>query len=254
MFNLKKLFSKAPSGNTEATFKDLRRHERISLSPSLDAFLTLEGLPKLVLSDLSYGGTQAIVGGADASTLKQLVEKHQISGKITLLRDVYPIVLKISYIGDRAAGFCFIHEDPTFLLALRGVIEPLRWGQSLFAIPKDIAADRYKGDAWFCYRGDGPVDLVIKSESPGVISEFLMVFRRGKDYLEISWQHTKLRTSQNKEPNATGVSYSSAAQMVSTDELDQATIRMALWLISGMNTGVCPLQKALIERILPECK
>ncbi len=265
MFNLKKILSKKNSTSQApaAPIQDMdkRRHDRMELSEKLAATIAIASIPPQPLDDLSYGGASVLIPGELPELLRsddgRFTEKP-VPCELRLLGDTYRTAAQIRSIRQTsdgtAVGLSFIHDDPILLLALRNIIEPLRWGGSVTAISKDIAADRYQGKEWHTYRGDGPVDLVIKIDESSNTNEFLLVFRHGQDYLEVQWQNKHLRTSRSKQTNQDTVNYSAAAQMIASPDIDLSTLKIAVALVSGIKSEVCPFQDQLLRILIAKSK
>ncbi len=255
MLNLKKLFSKKKNEALlpQDTPVDLRRHPRLA---SYDlAKLTLEGQTEWSVYDLSYSGLGVILPQPQSETWPSQIG-NLVKGHLTLLNKSYQATLTLRHVQNISeglkVGFSFIHEDPSLLLALRNVLEPLRWGATLKALPKDITADRYKGEEWSAYRGEGPTDLIVKYSSNGALDEFLLLFRHGQDYLEVTYQHGRLKTSQGQRANLDEINYSASTQMMQTQNIDQSTLAMAIWLLTGIERGVCAHHEDITQALLRE--
>jgi hypothetical protein len=61
-------------------------------------------------------------------------------------------------------GFCFEHTQPDTLIYLRKIIEPIRHGRSLEELNSEYTSEQYRGKNWHCFRGDGPVDIVLQTD------------------------------------------------------------------------------------------
>lgn len=182
------------------------------------------------VEDLSYGGLalneercqiSAAVGDALEVELSFLGKKIQSSAVLVGRRSAV-----------RMAGLLFEHRDPATLVFLRQYLEPMRWGASLVQLEKTFVNQKFRGDNWYCYRGDGPVDLIAETDGSvdrGTVKSLILTMPLGEHYSELTYRDGLL---------ATGVTRASqgmpGSQMAVNSKLDSDILRSAICVFQLM--------------------
>ena len=216
--------------------KDGRLYRRVKISDPTLAGLTLADTPTLGIVDLSYGGISAFMPPnftvSPGSTP---------SGRLHILNrfiDINLTVLRATPCAEAPrnqslAAFKFLHVDTDTLLFLRQFIEPSLLGDSLTYIAHSLRQARYNHLDWHCFRGEGPVDLLLRCErNSGTPVEFLMTFRIQENYWELSYSDGRLSTGQAIDSNKSALEHG-VARVIPSVEPDPHVLRTAIFILSS---------------------
>ena len=230
--------------------KDGRLYKRVKITDPTVASLTLVGTPTIALVDVSYGGvgillpantpvpTGATVNGR-LYTLNQFVDL-----KLTLLRSSPSREIEENRV---VAAFRFIHDDPAPLLFLRQFIEPCLSGESLAYIAPAMRQVRYNHQDWHCFRGEGPVDLLLRCEPNSLTpAEFLLTFRIQEIYWELGYRNGQLSTGQAANPKRSALERG-VDSVINSAELNPYVLRTAIFILSSCSTTYKELVHPIIE-------
>jgi hypothetical protein len=179
-------------------------------------------------------------------TLKLL--GHEVQTKMTIVR----VASHASGPEHAIGGFCMHHETPAALLFLRDFIEPSRHGESMGSLAKQHRHDRYQGEDWHCFRGDGPTDLILRtrgSEAELTPEEALLTFRMNEAYWELAFRQGQLKTGR-VIGGVTMATDPGTARMGSTPDLDAKILRSATFILAAA-PATC---RALTAPILMQVK
>jgi hypothetical protein len=225
---------------------DTRLHTRYSLQDE-DAIITLENSKSLWrIDNLSYSGFGArVISPLEGpETMK---DHFQINISIMGLK--HECIASKVHIKEQSKRVVFIgaefqHHRPETLIFLRKFLEPMRWGQSIKVIPRDLRQDRYKSLEWECLRGDGPTDLIFHTNTIQVATDLaqpaelrlvsaLLTFPMSGHYAEIRWGQNTLTTSlSTQSSNALQLREGSAMEQLHQFNSDQ--LRTGLCILLGL--------------------
>ena len=214
--------------------KESRLHARLKLNGPDLASLTLADGNYGVIADLSYGG----IAVKFDNTTPSLTRENQLAGTLKLLDRQLPITLRLIRTAgttvtnesqSQLAAFMILHEETGSLLFLREFIEPYRLGETLNILATSLRQERYQSNDWHCYRGDGPIDLIVRCEpNTSKPVEALLTYRLAGTYWETAWSMGKIRTGRvivgsNISPKM-GTDTVTSTQTVDLDALRTAVI------------------------------
>jgi hypothetical protein len=222
----------------EATAKDLRLHARYRLNDD-EATFTIGGTnTPWRINNISYSGLAGSI--IDPAQGPLTIESH-FEGKLTFLDRQQSCQLTRIRTFEKEGkvvfwGAEFQHLGPEMLVFLRGFLEPWRWGQTLVLVPPEFRADRYKGDSWYCFRGDGPTDLIFHHlpgrEGQEVLTTVLLTFLINGRYGELRWKDTVLTTSLASDSESKA--FQVGATMEALPTLDTDLLRTGLCILSAL--------------------
>jgi len=235
--------------------KDGRLHARYVLQGEGIAAIEVDGMQGVV-KDISYGG-MAVRFQSDKGNLPTTLPAT-VSGRFTLLDQqiavkLTPVRLVLQNPKVLYAGLMMQHESSDTLVFLRELIEPLRCGKTLAELPAAVRHERYKGSEWTCLRGEGPIDLILKTSANGELEEALLTFRIAQQYCEITYKNGRLSTGRMVDRTGDGGKMQMGSQMAATSEVEKPLLRHAVYILmcvpSTCNRQVQPLLKAAIENL-----
>ncbi len=237
----------------EATAIDLRLHARYRLNDDEATFKIKGTNSEWRINNISYSGLAGSI--TDPAYGPLIIEPH-FEGTLTFLDQEQTCQLtriRTFKKDDRVVFFGaeFQHIGPEMLVFLRGFLEPWRWGQTLVLVPPEFRADRYKGDSWFCFRGDGPTDLIYHHlpgrEGQEVLSTVLLTFLINGRYGELRWKDAILTTSMASD--AESKTFQVGATMETLPMLDTNLLRTGLCILSAMEPSHRKVLKPLIHEV-----
>ena len=111
--------------------------------------------------------------------------------------------------------------------------------------------ERFKGDHWHCLRGEGPTDLILKTDGKTALEEALLTFRVNETYCEISFKNGQLRTGrmQNQKMSSNGP-LDVGAQMASTTDIDRSILRQGIYILMSAPTPCTGIVQPLLDLAL----
>jgi hypothetical protein len=220
----------------ESLNRNNRLHPRYLLPGNGLATLRLPDGTVGTVMDLSYGGIAVVYDRAVTTDPARL--SSNLEADLTLLDRSIVCRLTPSRMvpqsGDRVlVGFRVQHDTPDALLFLREFIEPMRCGQTLASLPQDFRKERYRSPDWACLRGDGPVDILVRTEGGGgKLAEALLTFKMNDTYCELTFVDGKLRTGHAIKSGEGGL-MALGTQMSQSAAIDKAVLRHAIAVIVG---------------------
>jgi len=229
---------------------DGRLHKRIKITDPTLASLTLADKPTLPLVDLSYGSIAILLPANAMSptgaplngrlhTLNRFVDV-----KLTPVRSSPSREIEENHV---LAAFRFVHEDSAPLLFLRQFIEPSRSGESLAYIAPTMRQVRYNHQDWHCFRGEGPVDLLLRCQPNSVIpAEFLLTFRTQETYWDLSYRNGQLSTGHTANSNSSALDRG-VDSVINSAELNPYVLRTAIFILSSCPSTYEELVHPIIE-------
>ena len=231
---------------SDKTGSDRRLTQRFGLdSPLLYGFVQIEKKMDCPLRDLSYGGFSVHL-----TTPEMVRDSANLPTTVALEIDL----LGAKMIGEATQvfankerlGYSFCHESAAMLVFLRRFLEFMRLGSQATLLDKKFVKEQYQGAEWNCFRGEGPLDIMLRqSISTGELEDSLVTFREKEEYRSLSFRENKILT--HKSIDLTGV----ATRMAPTSGVDPDLLRKAVCLLIGTlqeKTPAAKTIKALIEK------
>jgi hypothetical protein len=183
------------------------------------------------IGDLSYGGLAV----DEREGAIEVEIKESIEAELVMLNKEIRIAMML--VGrrqaSRKAGFLFEHRTPEALVFLRQFLEPMRWGTSMTLLDKNLVGERYRGEGYMCYRGDGPVDLIIqsaiKSDNFGGVKSAILTMPLGERYAEFTFRDGVVGTgiTRTKDSNP-------GSQMAISQKPDLDIVRSAVCVLASI--------------------
>jgi hypothetical protein len=233
----------------EDVTKNGRLHVRYQLPETLKAELRFKDGSVAKVKNISYGGLGVELNeksNSDKLPRDELTEfvalGQKMTFKVSLLRWLVTNE-KTVFI-----GMAFCHDSHEGLHFLRLVIDGLRFGTSLSLLPDTIRKDTYKGTDWHCFRGEGPCDLLIRSNGEK-ITQALLTFPWNGSYSEIAMINDRISTGELAldSPRA---DHRPSPQMHTARRLNQETLVRAAWILGSAPKAVQTCARPLLEKIL----
>ncbi len=253
---LKSIFSSSSeNGKSNASLeevrKEMRSHSRYPVSFNGEATVVMAGGWRGSVLDISYGGIAVSFESSNCNltesvsvlsscTLEILGRSHQF--QLKTVRTI-PNGKDSLYV-----GFCFEHTAPDTLIYLREVIEPIRCGRSLEELNSEFRSEQYKGNNWHCFRGDGPVDIVLHiDDSKNKVMETLITLKSGDSYYEVGIRDGRLWTS--KSAGGTNSQLMGGARMTPNKTPDIAILRKAFLILASAPIKSSKTVRPLLDAI-----
>lgn len=245
---------KAVTKELETLKREGRLHARHVVNGQDLLSLTLPSGAKATIRDVSYGGLGLLFPATDSPKVGRVAESTKAQLKI-LDRELTvtgtPVYFMDRGANDLFVGFQIKHEAPESLIALREVLEPIRWGGSLSPIGPEVRHERYQGSEWSCLRGEGPTDLVIKTSPDRTdILEGLLTFRVGSAYCDVSLREGRMSTSRSLSEGSRGPVDAGSQMVTSGGGLDAATLRYAVYILLGAPEAARKQAQPLLVRMV----
>jgi hypothetical protein len=227
--------SRLSHASLEEVRKEMRSHFRFPISFNGEATVVMNGGWIGSVIDVSYGGI-AVIFESSKCDLSQSVSVMSSCTLKILGKSQNFLVKPVRNIANGKdsmyVGFCFEHAAPDTLIYLREVIEPIRNGRSLEELSSDLKSDQYKDKNWHCFRGDGPVDIVVQTDGSNTkVVEALLTLKSGDSYYEVGIQGDKLWTS--KSIGGSNSQMMGGARMTPSPTPDVSVLRKAFLIIAS---------------------
>ena len=230
--------------------KDERLHKRIKIADPTFASLTIGETCSLGIIDLSYGGIAALVPAAlNLPKVSAPIACIQILDRSIAIRLALRRTVSLNAT-QALAAFAFLHENPDSLLFLRDAIEPSHIGESITLIAPTLRQERYHHPDWHCFRGEGPVDLLLRCEPDSVKpAEFLLTFRIQENYWDLGYRNGQLSTGRAAHSNSSAFELG-VDTVIPSAELNPYVLRTAIFILLAWSTT----QNALAQPIIALAK
>ena len=225
-----------------------RLTQRFGLSsPLLYGKVMLGNTLQCPLRDLSYGGFSVHLTTPEMAHESVLLPKTTPL-EIHLLGAKMPGEASLVFANKERLGYSFCHESAAMLVFLRRFLEYMRLGSQATLLDRKFVKEQYQGLEWNCFRGEGPVDVMLKHNgTSGALDEALVTFREKEEYRSLSYRESKVLT--HKSIDISGV----ATRMAPTSGIDPDLARKAVCLLIGIlqekNSATKPVE-ALLEKIM----
>jgi hypothetical protein len=235
----------------EVIRKDMRSHTRYPVSFNGEATVTMTGGWIGAILDISYGGI-AVSFESSKCDLSQSIPVMPTC-TIEILGRSQPFQLKtVRSIPNGKdtiyVGFCFEHTAPDTLIYLREIIEPIRNGRSLEELSSKHRSEQYKGENWYCFRGEGPVDIVLQTDgSKAKVVEALLTLMSGENYYEVGVQGEKIWTG--KSTGSSNSQMMGGARMIPTPTPDVSVLRKAFLILASAPVKSTETVRPLLDTI-----
>jgi hypothetical protein len=235
---------------SERSNSERRLTQRFGLnSPLLYGNVTLAGSLQCPLLDLSYGGFSAHLSAPEMSKEIELLPKTTPL-EINLLGAKMLGEATLVFVSKERLGYSFCHESAAMLVFLRRFLEFMRLGSQLTLLDRNLVKEQYRGLEWNCFRGEGPVDVMLKHNvTSGSITKALVTFREREEYRSLSYREGKVLT--HKSIDLSGV----ASRMAPTSGIDPDLARKVVCLLIGIlqekNSASGPVE-SLLEKIMKQ--
>jgi hypothetical protein len=232
----------------EAVRKEMRMHTRYAVAFHQNAHFQLGDDWSGRVMDISYGGvavkftatkpgTSLPLEGNGVITILGAGQKFSVKAVRTVPHDQSTIYV----------GLCFNHTDPETLMYLREIIEPMRQGLTMDSITREVRSEKYRGEDWCCFRGEGPVDLVFRLDSGNQLAEGLATFKIADYYYEIAIQNGILRTAKSAEKSSRALAV--GAKMIPTAKPDPTVLRRAFLILASAPAPVAEKSAPFLKAI-----
>ncbi len=210
-------------------YNEVRLSERHK--PLLNEYfkISLNGSQEIEVVDFSFGGFS--VKTEDLPI--EMERDKQYESNFKVLDQSIKVKAELIHQSDGLTGFRFIHKDPENLIFLRQPVESISQGSSMLQLNRDILSEKYRDADWYCFRGNGPTDLVYRVDEHQQLIEALLTFFNqellyASNYVAVDYKNGQVRTFQSVD--STG----DAARMSETTKFDNQTVRQALQILSGV--------------------
>ena len=243
--------SGANNASLEDVRKEMRSHSRYPISLEGEGSITMAGGWVGTVLDISYGGI-AVCFESSKCDLSQSVSVMS-SCKLEILGKSHHFQIKTVRTipngkDELYVGFCFEHTEPDTLIYLREVIEPIRNGRSLEELSSEFRSDQFQGKNWHCFRGDGPVDIVLQTDdSKSKVVEALLTLKSGDSYYEVGINGEKLWTS--KSAGGASTQMMGGARMTPSSTADLSVLRKAFLILASAPVKSTKIVSPLLEAI-----
>lgn len=232
----------------ETVRNEMRMHTRYSVSFHKNAHFKIGNDWIGRVMDISYGGLAVKFEqtGASGSLPLEGSADVNILG-ISQRFDVKTVRTVPQQNGTVYSGMCISHSSPETLIYLREIIEPMRQGLTIDMISDEVRAEKYRGEGWHCFRGEGPVDLVFLLTKENEVAEGLATFKVADFYYEVAIQNGTVRTAKSAEKS--GQALAVGAKMVPTARPDPAILRRAFLILASAPAPVAEKSAAFLAAV-----
>lgn len=235
----------------DAVRKEMRSHTRYPISFFKDTTVNLQEGWTGSIMDISYGGIAVRFDSEKCDFTKTIPVLADC--ELTILGSKHKFQMKTvrtipQNTGHMYVGFCFNHSSADTLIFLREVIEPIRHGRTLEALGEEFRATKYRDKSWHCFRGDGPIDLLLQTTTSGYgLVEALLTFKTGDQYFEVRFQNDKLSTSKSLANDTQSGPMSMGAQMIPTTTPDILALRRAFLILASVPVKSARIIQPLLD-------
>ena len=233
----------------EEVVKDGRLHVRYTLPETLKAELRFGNGSVARVKNLSYGGLGVELTEASIS---DKLPRDEVTEFVALGRKISFKVQLVRWLETTEktvfVGMAFCHDSHEVLQFLRVAIDGLRYGSSLNLVPDAIRKDSYKGPDWHCFRGEGPCDLLLRSDG-GKIAHALLTFPWNGSYSEVTMVNGRLSTGELMS-DSLRADHRPSPQMQTSRHLNLETLGRAAWILGSAPNHVQTCSRPLLEKIL----
>lgn len=179
---------------------------------------------QLQVHDISYGGLAIASCEQPHEWSETSANRVSLSNLSQKCASTLTPVHKLQHL----IGYAFIHNNTDTLTFLRPCLEDLRLGYTLQPISEAWRKEEFRGKNWHLLRGDGPIDLMYKSnDAESRIVELQLTIRHDQQYHELRLSQDRWRSYHSiAEPGL-------AVRMVETNELDKNIVCRAVYIMVG---------------------
>lgn len=233
----------------EEVVKDGRLHVRYPLPEALKAELWFENGLVARVKNISYGGLGVELNDKSVS---DRLPRDEVTEFVALGKKIIFKVRLVRWLETSEKtvfiGMAFCYDSPEVLRFLRLVIDGLRLGSSLRLVPDTIRKDCYQGPNWHCFRGEGPSDLLLRTDGEQ-IAHALLTFPCNGSYSEITLVNDRILTGELVS-NSPLADHRPSPQMQTSRQLNQETLGRAAWILGSAPQQVQTCARPLLEKIL----
>lgn len=233
----------------EEVVKDGRLHVRYPLPETLKAELWFENGSVARVKNISYGGLGVEL---NEKSVSDQLPRDEVTEFVALGRKIRFKVQLLRWLETTEKtvfiGMAFCHDSPEVLQFLRSVIDGLRFGSSLKLVPDTIRKDSYKGPNWHCFRGEGPCDLLLRTDGEK-IAHALLTFPWNGTYSEITLANDRISTGELVSDSGLA-DHRPSPQMQTSRQLNHETLGRAAWILGSAPQQVQTCARPLLVKIL----
>ncbi|MFZ9519751.1 MAG: hypothetical protein ACO3A4_04675 [Silvanigrellaceae bacterium] len=199
----------------------------------------------LPMLDISYGGFSVAIDKPENANICETLPRTSEVDLIMLGVGTTGRAIRV-FESKQRLGYAFCHDTASVLIFLRRFIEFMRMGEHLTVLDKSLLKPPYDSSEWFCFRGDGPTDVVLHKSKveANAIDEAVITYREKDSYRTAELRGGRLYTGISSENSAT------ASRANQDPQANEDILRKAACVLMGYLQACDQSQQAYINHLL----